>query len=91
MLKITQIAEDNTSVTIKLEGRIVGQWVNELKKECRKYMRRRNVLILDLSGATFADDRGIKMLSAMAGNQVRLTRCSLLLSGLLENVDGPML
>lgn len=85
MLKITQIAEDDMSMTLKLEGQIVGRWVNELEKECKKYMGKRSKLILDLSGATCVDDQGIKMLSAMVGDQVKLIRCSLLLSGLLEN------
>jgi len=79
------------SVTLKLEGRIVGQWVNELKKECKKYMDKRSKLSLDLFGVTFIDDQGIKMLRAMVGDQVDLIRCSLFLSELLENGDGTML
>jgi anti-anti-sigma regulatory factor len=89
LLKITKIAEDNRSVTLKLEGRIVGRWVNELKKECNKYLDKRSKQILDLSGVTFIDDQGIKMLKAMVGDQVELIRCSLFLSGLLENGHEP--
>ena len=90
-MKITKITEDDTCVTLKLEGRIVGQWVNELNKECKKYMGKRSRLNLDLSGATFVDDQGIKMLRAVVGDQVKLIRSSLLLSELLENGDGPTL
>lgn len=91
MLKITQIAEDDMSMTLKLEGRIVGPWVNALEKECKKYMGKPSRLSLDLSGVTNVDDQGIKMLRAMVGNQVKLIRCSLLLSGILKRGDGPRL
>ena len=91
MLKITQMAEDDMSMTLKLEGQIVGRWANELEKECKKYMRKRSKLSLDLFGVTNVDDQGIKMLRAMVGNQVKLIRCSLLLSGILEKGDRPTL
>jgi len=83
LLKITHIAEDGISVTLKLEGRLVGRWVNELEKECERYMDKRRKLILDLSGVTFMDDHGIEMLRPMVRDQVELIGCSLFLSGLL--------
>jgi anti-anti-sigma regulatory factor len=88
MLKLTLVQEDEKAVTLKLEGRIIGQWVNELKKECERCMGRGNRLILDLSGVTFVDVQGIRMLRAVCGDQVKLIGCSLFLSGLLENEEG---
>lgn len=84
MLKVTHVAEDDKSVTLKLEGRIVGQWVNELKRECEGCLARRSALILDLSDVSFIDSQGIKVLRAMMGSRVQLVGCSLFLSGLLK-------
>ena len=81
-------------MTLKLEGRIAGRWVNELEKECKKYICNRSKLSklsLDLFGVTFVDDQGIKMLRAMVEDQVELIRCSLFLCELLENGYEPTL
>ena len=34
MLKISQAGKANHSVTLKLEGRVVGPWVGELRQVC---------------------------------------------------------
>jgi len=34
MLKISQAGKANHSVTLKLEGRVVGPWVGELRQIC---------------------------------------------------------
>ena len=83
MLKVTQVAQDNQSVTLKVEGRIVGPWVNELRQECGKCLARRSKIILDLSGVSFADDQGIKTLKAMIEQQARWTKDDLKRLGLL--------
>ncbi len=84
MLKITHLAEDDTTVTLKLEGRIVGQWVEELRKECEIRLADQSQIILDLSGVSFADDEGIKTLRAMMDDRAELLGCSALLWGLIK-------
>ena len=56
MLKITTIAKDEKTVTLQLEGRIVGQWVHEVRRECEKGLAESSKVILDLSGVTFVND-----------------------------------
>ncbi len=84
MLRITRIAEDETSVTLRIEGRLVGRWIDELELECGQYMTNRCRVNLDLSGVTFADDQGIAALRAMGAGPVGLIKCSLFISGLLS-------
>jgi anti-anti-sigma regulatory factor len=91
MLKITVADKDETSVTLKLEGRIAGRWVDELRKECDLCRDKGKQLILDLSGVSFVDDAGIKVLKTLAGRQVTLTNCSLFLSELFKNNEIPNL
>jgi anti-anti-sigma regulatory factor len=84
MFRITRIADDETSVTLRVEGRLVGRWIDELESECERCMVVRRRVNLDLSGVTFVDDRGIEALRSMGGDRVELIRCSLFLSGLLK-------
>ena len=91
MLKITVTAMDGTTVTLKLEGRIAGKWVDELRKECNLCLAKGRELILDLSGVSFVDDRGIRVLKTMAGRQVTLVECSLFLSELFKKKEIPNL
>jgi hypothetical protein len=84
MFRITRIADDETSVTLRVEGRLVGRWIDELESECERCRVVRGRVNLDLSGVTFVDDRGIEALRSMGGDHVELVRCSLFLSGLLK-------
>ena len=85
MLRITRLSEDDESVTLRLEGRLIGPWVTELKRECKRCLARRSKIILDLSSVSFADQEGIQTLKAMRGEHVRLSGESLFLSGLLQD------
>ncbi len=85
MLKISTIAKDDKTVTLQVEGRIVGQWVQEVRRECEKGLAESSKVILDLSGVSFVNDQGIKVLKALEGEDtVLLVGCSLFLSALLE-------
>ncbi|NKE70281.1 STAS domain-containing protein [Candidatus Manganitrophus noduliformans] len=84
MLKVTRVAENDKTVTLKLEGRIVGEWIDMLERECKVCLGKRSKLILDLSAVGFVDKRGVEMLKAVQGDRVRLTGCSLFLSELLR-------
>ena len=56
MLRITAIT--NAKIVLKLEGRLVGPWVDELMRAVLRIRRRRKPLVIDVSGLTFADDNG---------------------------------
>ena len=85
MFKLTCEIVDEDTVTLKIEGRIVGRWVEELDAECKKCLAKKSKLVIDLSGVSFIDDRGIKVLKGMRGDRTRLTGHSLFLSGLLDD------
>ena len=87
MLKVTHMAEDDKTVTLNLEGRIVGPWVDELKRECEICLAKRSKLILDLSNVSFVDNQGTKTLKDMIGDRVQLIGCSLFLSELLKEEE----
>ena len=63
-LRIT-VLERWDSVTIQLEGRIAGPWVNELDRAWRELIPRIDSkrLIIDLRGVTFVGEAGRKLLA----------------------------
>lgn len=84
MLKITVIAETDETVTLKLEGRITGEWVSEVQRECEMWLAQGRKAVLDLSGIVFVDEQGVEKLKALKRNGVNLIGSSLFLSRLLE-------
>ena len=84
MLKITRISESSDSVTLQLEGRIGGVWIDELRHECVTCLTQGRTLTLDLSGVQFVEAPGIVMLRGLLDQHIQLVGCSLFLSGLLS-------
>ncbi len=76
MLKISQAVKANHSVTLKLEGRVVGPWVGELRQVCEALMTEGRALKLDLTDVTFADASGVSVLSSFKSRGVTLSNCS---------------
>lgn len=76
MLKISQASKANQSVTLKLEGRVVGPWVGELRQVCETILSEGRALKLDLSDVTFADVDGVAVLTGFKTRGVTLKNCS---------------
>jgi ABC-type transporter Mla MlaB component len=76
MLKISQVATANHSVTLKLEGRVVGPWVDELRRICELVLSESRKLKLDLADVSFADAGGVRLLSGIKSRGVWLQNCS---------------
>jgi anti-anti-sigma regulatory factor len=76
MLKISQSGKANHSVTLKLEGRVVGPWVGELRQVCETLLTEGRALKLDLTDVTFADADGVTVLTGFKTRGVTLKNCS---------------
>ena len=76
MLKISQTGKANHSVTLKLEGRVVGPWVSELRQVCETHLSEGRSLKLDLTDVTFADADGVAVLAGFKTRGVTLKNCS---------------
>jgi anti-anti-sigma regulatory factor len=76
MLKISQAEKPNKSVTLKLEGRVVGPWVSELRQVCEALLTDGRALKLDLADVTFADADGVGVLSNYKSRGVKFANCS---------------
>ena len=76
MLKISQAGKANQSVTLKLEGRVVGPWVDELRHVCEALLTEGRALRLDLADVTFVDADGVGVLSSLKSLGVSFANCS---------------
>jgi anti-anti-sigma regulatory factor len=83
MLKITgQQDATSESMSLILEGRLAGPWVEELNSYwCQMSVNQQNRTVIDLTGVTFVDAEGKALLARMSqqGAQLHavgcLTRC----------------
>jgi anti-anti-sigma factor len=89
MLRISQATTDNQT-TLRLEGEISGQWVEELRRECARASRgdtqagRR--LVLDLAEVSSIDAAGLALFRELSARRAIVTKCSPYVEELLKDV-----
>ena len=72
MLKISENEPGKRTTTLRLEGRVVGPWVDELKQVCEPLVKNGSKLALDLTDVSFADENGVALLSNLKSRGVKL-------------------
>jgi len=77
MLKISQAESADSSVTLRLEGRIVGPWVAELRQSCEANLRAGRSLRLHLADVEFMDADAVTFLASLPSRDVALIECPL--------------
>jgi len=85
MLKISQTEKSNHSLTLKLEGSVVGPWVEELRQVCETLMTEGCSLKLDLADVAFADAGGVAALAGLRTRGVSLANGSAFLAEQLKS------
>ncbi len=84
MLRITKVAEDSSTVTMKLEGKLASDWVPLLEGECLTCLKGKRQVLLDFSEVTFVDSRGAEVVNKLAGKGIKVVDCDELIKELLE-------
>lgn len=86
MLRITVVESSASAVTLRVEGRIAGPWVEELRTTCSVHTSQDPVqLYLELEDVSFADAAGIACLMELREQGVGLFRVSPFLTELFKN------
>jgi anti-anti-sigma regulatory factor len=75
MLKIVPIESTDDGVVLRLEGQIVGPWVDELQRTCEQLLAAGSI-VLDLSHVSFVEWRGADLLRSLDRRGVPLLCCS---------------
>jgi anti-anti-sigma regulatory factor len=86
MLKISPIGSGNHSVTLRLEGRMVGPWVSEARETCENILDEGRKVKLNLTEVSFVDQDGVKFLADLVSRGVKLAGCSLFVEEQLKSV-----
>ena len=86
MLRITWIDAErsDSNRTLKLEGKILGPWVDELGRACEVSGLPQYCLRLDLAAVTFVDSIGLKLLDDLLRQGATIVGCSDFISDLLN-------
>jgi ABC-type transporter Mla MlaB component len=89
MLRISEIELTGENATLRLEGRLVGKLVEEVKIACEQHLSTGRRLRLDLADLLFADRVAVALLQELRGRGVALTNCSPFLNEELKQQVSP--
>lgn len=84
MLKISVTNESGGATNFLLEGKLVGPWVEELRRLSEAALATSKALNLDLEKLWFVDSQGIALLLDLAKKQVSQSNCSQFISQQLK-------
>jgi ABC-type transporter Mla MlaB component len=84
MLKIEVNGQPGKQVTLRLEGRMVGPWVGEVRRACEAFLGNGNALVLDLAGVSFVDRDGVALLRTLRRRHAAVANCSAFVKELLD-------
>lgn len=76
MLRISIISDSDQVIAYHLEGRLIGPWVEQLRRIGDDALAQKKTLTLDLEGVRFADHHGISLLRELSQRQVSQINCS---------------
>ena len=65
MLKITRVVLSKQEITLQLDGRVTGQWVELLRETAEPVLNEGKRLSIDLKNISFIDCEGIALLKGL--------------------------
>jgi hypothetical protein len=75
MLRIATASESGNSATLTLEGRVIGPWVDELRRACQRVLVAGADLKLDLHEVAFVERDGLELLRSLVDRGVTIVNC----------------
>ena len=84
-MRITVVESSSKGVRLRVEGRLMGRWVEELRRACDLHALSDGIrLTLDLADVSFADAAGIELLKELRIRSVTLLSPSSLVAEQLK-------
>ena len=84
MLRITWLSQKERGLTLKLEGQVIGPWVDALRAACAARGRRPRRLHLDLAAVAYVDAAGVQLLRELMAEGAAIAACSSFVGELLN-------
>jgi anti-anti-sigma regulatory factor len=88
MLRIVCGESASESTTLKLEGRVIGPWVEEVKRASEEVLASGATLILDLSEVSFVDREGIELFRNLSDRRALFQNTSVFVAEQLKSGRG---
>ena len=87
MFKITKTKEHDNSISLRMDGKLVEEWLSEFEKlylkiKSEDYKR----IIIDLSGVSFIDNNGIDFIEKIKDETIDIINCSPFIESLLGDL-----
>jgi ABC-type transporter Mla MlaB component len=79
MLRIAATHGPGNGATMTLEGRVIGPWVDEVRRACERALVTCEALTLDLHEVAFVDRDGLELLKDLADRGVTVVNCPVFL------------
>ena len=76
MLRISIIHRADEGIQFQLEGRLIGPWVEELRRLSDQALSQQKTVSLDLQKVWFVDLQGVDLLRDLASKKVAQVNCS---------------
>lgn len=76
MLRISVTDESEKAIQLRVEGWLVGAWVDELRLQTQAAFSQAKALTLDLEKLWFVDSHGVALLRDLARRNVAQLNCS---------------
>jgi ABC-type transporter Mla MlaB component len=76
MIRISVTESTGNAVTLLIEGKVIGEAVDELNLCCDQALAEGRRLTLDVAGVSFIDRKGVALFHRLAAHQVRVVNCS---------------
>jgi anti-anti-sigma regulatory factor len=84
VLRIDKVYENLSTVKLKLEGTLVGEWVLLLEEKTLECLENNKKVLLDFSELRFVDEHGMEMLRRLPPEKIAITNCPRFIEELLK-------
>jgi len=84
VLRIDKVYENRSTVKLKLEGTLVGEWVLLLEEKTLECLENNKKVLLDFSELRFVDEHGMEMLRRLPPEKITITNCPRFIEELLK-------
>jgi len=89
MLRVTTNAEEGQGkVTLKLEGKLAGPWVEEFERCWSSTVEKWKQVVVELAGVTFIDSKGKCLLAKIHGQGAKLVGTGLMTKSIIEEISN---
>jgi outer membrane protein TolC len=89
MLRVTTNAEEEQGkVTLKLEGKLAGPWVEEFERCWSSTSEKWKQVVVELAGVTFIDSKGKCLLAKIHGQGAKLVGTGLMTRSIIEEISS---